>query len=70
MSEPLAAAFAVLVPEAPWETVDFLDVFHAAGVLSEETWRSKFEGEFGPLDLSTLPSAAAQESPVSPNPTG
>ncbi len=60
-----ASAFAVLVPEGPWEKVDELDVSETAGVLPEETWRSKFEGKFGPLDLSTLPIATAQVSPIS-----
>ena len=62
---PSRAAFAVLVPNGFWEKVDEADVAGTAGVLPESAWRSKFEGEFGPLDLSTLPGATAPVSPVS-----
>ena len=48
-------AFAVLDPGEAWSKVDAADVFHTAGVMSEAAWRSRFEPEFGPLDLSTLP---------------
>jgi len=36
------AAFAVLVPEGPWESVDFWDVWETACALPEEAWRFKF----------------------------
>jgi hypothetical protein len=52
---PSRAAFAVLIPNGPWEKVDELDVAHTAGVMTEEAWRAKFEGEFGALNLSNIP---------------
>ncbi|MDQ0392596.1 hypothetical protein [Labrys monachus] len=50
-----SSAFAMLKPNGPWVSVDALDVWATAGVMSEEDWRSKFEEEFGPLDLSKIP---------------
>jgi hypothetical protein len=55
-------AFAVLRPGWPWVSVDRDDVRETAGVMSEFAWRSKFEGKFGPLDVSNIPDHSADKS--------
>ena len=47
-------AFAVLRPGSTWTPVDAWDVFHTAGLMSEDAWRTRFEPEFGPLDLEAV----------------
>ena len=47
-------AFAVVSPGGPWKSVDRDDVRNSAGMMSEDTWRMRFFGEFGKLDLSKI----------------
>jgi hypothetical protein len=52
-------AFAVLRPGGPWASVDRDDVWYTGGVMSEAAWRERFQGYFGPLDLSLIGLARA-----------
>src|SRR6476659_8795888 len=47
-------AVAVLRRREPWCMVDSFDVGHTGAELTEEVWRARFEGQFGPLDLSLI----------------
>jgi hypothetical protein len=47
-------AVAVLRRGEPWVSVDSSDVGHTGAELTETAWRARFEGQFGPLDLSLI----------------
>jgi hypothetical protein len=52
-------AFAVLGHNDPWVVVDECDVGHTGGLMTETAWRERFQGYFGPLDLSLIGRARA-----------
>jgi hypothetical protein len=48
-------AYAVVGPRDPWCTVDSDDVARTnPSVMTEDSWRVRFQGDFGPLDLSLI----------------
>ena len=47
-------AFAVTRPGGQWRPVDYFDVVHTGGYLSEKFWRNRFDGHYGPLVLSRI----------------
>jgi hypothetical protein len=53
--DELDGAFAILKKGGRWTRVDWDDVSHTGGVMSEAKWRARFEPVFGRLDLSKLP---------------